>query len=243
MNIQIYQVNLGRDEKRIAFQGLDTLKKFQGTEEINSGIYDCVFSGEVDCNGLEDVFQKFNIDHPDGYKGRSLSVSDVVEVIDATDVNPGFYFCDSVGFKTVEFDTDLAEPYKEEKIKVLMVEHGKKAYEKEIGTSLNELKAVIDCDCIQPFYPYEDLVVIVCDDEGKINNSRPNRAIYGEDGQMMDIICGKFFIADCSTSSFKSLPEDMMQKYKKQFLLPERFCKINDEILAVKYDPSKEAAR
>ena len=67
--------------------------------------------------------------------------------------------------------------------------------------------------------------------------------VVGEDGKMMDIICGKFFIADCSTSSFKSLPDDMMAKYKKQFLLPERFCRINGEILAVKYDPAREEAR
>ena len=83
----------------------------------------------------------------------------------------------------------------------------------------------------------------ICDDEGKINGSRANRAIYGEDGKMMDIICGKFFICDCSTSEFKSLPDDMMEKYKKQFLLPERFCRINNEILAVKYDPAKETVR
>ena len=30
---------------------------------------------------LEEVYQMFNLDHPDGYRGRSLSVSDVVEVV------------------------------------------------------------------------------------------------------------------------------------------------------------------
>ena len=234
---------MGRDEKRVAFLGLEELERFQGSKEIDSSIYDCVFSGETDCGGLEDVYQKFNVAHPDGYKGRSLSKSDVVEIIEADGVKPGFYFCDTFGFKEVGFDPDEAEPYKEEKIRVLMVEPGKKAYETEIGTSLHELYAALDCECIQTFYPYDDLVVIVCDDEGKINGSRPNRAIYGEDGSMADLICGKFFICDCSTPSFKSLPDDMMEKYKKQFLLPERFCRINGEILAVKYDPAKEEAR
>lgn len=243
MKIRIYQVNTGRDEKRVAFQGLDTLEMFQGTDQINSSIYDCVFSGSVDCEGLEDVFQKFNTDHLMGYKGRSLSVSDIIEVIEADDINPGFYFCDSIGFKEVKFDPEKAEPYKENKIKVLMVEPGKKAYEAEIGTELHDLYAALDCDCIQTFYPYKDLVVLVCDDEGKLNGSRPNRAIYGEDGKMMDIIFGKFFICDCSTSEFKSLPDNMMEKYKNQFLMPERFCRINDEILAVKFDPAREEAR
>ncbi len=243
MNIRIYQINMGRDDKRVAFMGLDEREHFLKSSKLDGSIYDCVFSGEVDCNSLEDVFQKFNIDHPDGYTGRSLSVSDVVEIVDAETVDKGFYYCDNVGFSKVEFEPKEAEPYKDEKIKVLMVEPGKKAYEKEIGTSLEEMYAALDCDCIQTFYPYEDLVVIVCDDEGKINGGRPNRAIYGEDGKMMDVICGKFFIADCSTSSFKSLPDDMMEKYKKQFLMPERFCRINGEILAVKFDPSREEAR
>jgi len=243
MNIRIYQINMGRDDKRVAFMGIDEREHFLESSKLDGSIYDCVFFGEVDCNSLEDVFQKFNIDHPDGYTGRSLSVSDVVEIVDAETVDKGFYYCDNVGFSKVEFEPKEAEPYKDEKIKVLMVEPGKKAYEKEIGTSLEEMYAALDCDCIQTFYPYEDLVVIVCDDEGKINGGRPNRAIYGEDGKMMDVICGKFFIADCSTSSFKSLPDDMMEKYKKQFLMPERFCRINGEILAVKFDPAREEAR
>ena len=243
MNIRIYQVNMSRDENNVAFQGLDELEHFHGSREIDSSVYDCVFAGEVDCGDLEDVFRKFNIDHPNGYKGRSLSKSDVVEVIEADGIEPGFYFCDSIGFKSVEFDPEQAEPYKDSKIKVLMVVPGKKAYEKEIGTSLDDLYAAIDCDCIQTIYPYEDRVVIVCDDEGKMNGSRPNRAIYGEDGKMMDIIFGKFFICDCSTPSFKSLPDDMMQKYKKQFLFPESFARMGGEIFAIKYDPEKEVAR
>ena len=243
MNIRIYQVNTGRDEKHVAFQGFDTLEQLQGVRDINSSIYDCVFSGDVSCDDFEGVYQMFNTNHPGNYKGRSLSVSDIVEVIEAKGIKPAFYFCDSIGFKEVGFDPEKAKPLKREGINVLMVEPGKKAYEKEIGTSLEEMYAALDCECIQTFYPYEDLVVIVCDDEGKINGGRPNRAIYDENGEMMDIICGKFFICDCSTPNFKSLPDDMMEKYKKQFLLPERFCRINGEILAVKFDPAKEAAR
>ena len=245
MKIRIYQVNLGRDEDRTAFMGMGEREHFLSSPDIDSSIYDCVFDGDVDCNGLENIFQKFSIDHPDGYRGRSLSVSDVVEIVEAEGVETGFYFCDSIGFDMVNFDPEQAMPLEQnETIRVLMIEPGRKAYEKEIGTSLEELYSVLDCECIQTFYPVvSDLVVFVCDDESKINGSIPNRAIYGEDKKMMDIICGKFFICDCSTDRFKSLPDDLMQKYKKQFLLPERFARINGEILAVKYDPEREAVR
>ena len=243
MNIRIYQINMDRDNDRKAFMGLGELEHFFKKKEIDSGIYDCVFNGCVDCKGLKNVYEKFNIDHPDGYIGRSLSVSDIVEVIEAEDVDKGFYYCDNIGFSKVDFEPENAKPYAKETIKVLMVEPGKKAYEKEIGTSLEEMYAALNCQMIQTFYPFEDMVVIVCDDEGKINGSRPNRAVYGEDGKMMDIICGRFFICDCSTESFRSLPPDMMDKYKKMFYFPERFVRFNGEIAAVKYDPDKEAAR
>ena len=124
-----------------------------------------------------------------------------------------------------------------------MVEPGKKAYVKEIGTTLNDMYAALDCDCIQAVYPYDDLVAIVCDDEGKLKQSKPNRVIRDSEGRVADIICGKFFICDCSTQNFRSLPDDMMQKYKEQFLLPERFMRFNGEYIAIKYDPTKEAVR
>ena len=245
MKITIYQINTERDRESLAFRGLSEMKRQTGSEEPDGSIYDRVFDGEVDCEGLEDVYDKFNTDQPEGYEGRSLSVSDIVEVGESDSVTPGFYYCDTIGFSKVDFEPESAEPVGGEKIRVLMVEPGKKAYEKEIGTSLEDMYHALDCELIETFYPfdYEDFTVIVCDDEGKLNGSKPNRAIYGEDGKMIDIICGKFFICDCSTDNFKSLPDNMMEKYKKQFLMPEQFARVNGEIIAVKYDPERVAVR
>ena len=67
MDITIYQINMGRDHNRIAFEGLDLLKMYQGSDKIDSRIYDRVFEGEVDCKDLEDVYRKFNLEHPDPY--------------------------------------------------------------------------------------------------------------------------------------------------------------------------------
>ena len=101
MNIKIYQINLKRDQNRVAFSGTEFLKTCQGSSEINSAIYDRVYEGVVDCADLEEVFQTFNLNHPEGYKGRSLSVSDIVEVIDDNG-HSTFHFCDSIGFKEFE---------------------------------------------------------------------------------------------------------------------------------------------
>ena len=122
-------------------------------------------------------------------------------------------------------------------IKVLMVEPGKLAYEREIGTELKDLQAVVG-GFIEPYYPFEEEVCIVCNDEGKFNGMFANRAIYDKEGKMIDIIFGPFFICDCSSEEFKSLSEEQMNKYKEMYLQPEYFEKVEGKWVATKYTPA-----
>ena len=163
MDITIYQINMGRDHNRIAFEGLDLLKLYQGSDKIDSRIYDRVFEGEVDCKDLEDVYRKFNLEHPEGYKGRSLSVSDVVEIVDENG-DSTFHFCDSIGFKQIDFDPYLTEEYKEDKIKVVLCEPGKVARVAEISNTLADLQKTVKGD-IEQFCPYEEAVAIICNEK------------------------------------------------------------------------------
>ena len=87
---------------------------------------------------------------------------------------------------------------------MVLCEPGKVARVAEIGTELSDLQRVVG-GLIEPYYPFEEQVCIVCNDEGKYNGMRPCRAIYGENREMMDIIFGPFFICDCSTPYFGSL--------------------------------------
>lgn len=120
--------------------------------------YDKVFEGEVSCGNLEEVYQMFNINHPDGYRGRSLSVSDVVEVV--SEGKSTFYFCDSIGFKEIAFDPDLTETLKEEKIKVVLCEPGKLAKSATIEASLESYQKTVG-GYIEAYYPVEEPVCIV----------------------------------------------------------------------------------
>lgn len=185
MKIAIYQIDPERDGNNVAFLNYENLERFQGSAALRSEIYDKVFEGEVECGTLEEVYQMFNLDHPNGYRGRSLSVSDVVEVVG--EEKSTFHFCDSIGFREVDFDPDMTEPLKEKKIKVVLCEPGKVARVAEIGTELSDLQRVVG-GLIEPYYPFEEQVCIVCNDEGKYNGMRPCRAIYGEDREMMDIM-------------------------------------------------------
>jgi len=103
MKIRIYQIDPEKDKNQVLFLGLKTLslKNYQ----VDRKIYDVVFENEVNANDLEDVYTIFNINHPEGYIGRSLSKSDVVEVIEGNEETLiGFYFCDIIGFKKIDFN-------------------------------------------------------------------------------------------------------------------------------------------
>jgi len=178
MEVKLYQINLDRDEEGLAFMGQDYLSKQKGDPtQIDSQIYDCVFDGEIDGSTLEDAFATFNFDHPDGFKGRSMSVSDVV--ICAPDGGaPAAYFCDSIGFKQVQFDEELAKVLQRE-MTVVLLEPGKLARVATIDSSLEGMQKVVG-GLIEPFYPFEEQVCIICNEEGKINGMPLNRAIYAE---------------------------------------------------------------
>ena len=122
-------------------------------------------------------------------------------------------------------------------IRVVYVEPGKVAQVIDLGTELEDLQAAVGGN-IEPFYPFDEAVAIVCNDEGKYNGMLPNRAVYGENGEMIDVIFGSFFICDCSGESFGSLSEEQINVYKRKFQNPERFFQVNNKIIAVPYKPT-----
>ena len=230
MDIKIYQINLSRDDDRIAFLGHSQLERFQESAEVNSGIYDKVFEGAVEADTLEGVYQMFNCDCPDGFRGHSLSVSDVVEIVG--DKDAGFYFCDSIGFQQVEFGPDQAQELDTGMLRVVLVEPGKVARVAEIDGSLEGVQKTVG-GYIQAVYPFEETVCLVCNEEGKLQGLPLNRALRDEDNSVYDIVAGTFFVCDCSTENFKSLNEEQLKRYTEKYKRPERFMRVDDQILAI----------
>lgn len=185
MNIKIYQVNMSRDKNDVAFASYENLKKWQGTSAIDSTIYDKVFSGEVKCKNLNEVWDKFNRHHPRGYKARSLSKSDIVEIINK-DGKSEFHYCDAWGFQKVDFEPEKAkvsERYldlsKGEKIKVLFVPVGKYPTEMEIPNTYEAMSELVGGG-LDEYMPFDDNTAIACCNTGKQDNLPKNRAIYVE---------------------------------------------------------------
>lgn len=129
---------------------------------------------------------------------------------------------------------------------VLVVEPMKKPYMKDIDSGLHSLQREVG-GYIEAIYPYEDLVGLVCNEEGKIEGLPLNRAIYSKNGEMYDIIAGTFLIVGLSENNFSELSGELAEKYAKLFESPEMFYSINGQIEVQKVEapaagpPSEEA--
>ena len=146
----------------------------------------------------------------------------------------GEHILDADCFKTVDFSAAEVVP---EKIKVVILEPNKVARIAEIGTELEDLQKVVG-GYIEPAYYLDDPdCCVIVNEEGKMNGLPLNRAVYGQDGQMIDIIAGTAFICDCSGENFGSLSDEKLKKYTEKFKLPERFYKMNNEFIANPYQP------
>lgn len=94
MKIQLYQISPEKDKNNLLFRNYDFAVKHGG---IDYDSYELVFEGEVEAKRLDDIYTIFNLHHPEEYKGRSMSVSDIVYA-----EGLGAFFCDSYGFKAAE---------------------------------------------------------------------------------------------------------------------------------------------
>lgn len=106
MKIVIYQIIPELDKKQLMFNSIEHISKSCG-DKIPADIYEAVYSGKVEAESCDDLWRIFNLNIPKDYKGRSMSVSDVIEVIDS-DSRSDFFFCDDIGFETIAFEKEKA---------------------------------------------------------------------------------------------------------------------------------------
>ena len=114
---------------------------------------------------------------------------------------------------------------------VLIVEPGKAPYEMQIGSNLQSMQALVG-GYIQAVYPYEEPVALICNEDGKLNRLPLNRALRDSDGDIYDIVAGKFFIVGLGQSDFTDLPHELAERFAEQFRQPEMFMRVDDKIVA-----------
>lgn len=147
---------------------------------------------------------------------------------------------DADDFIDVSFNTDdgkeLSAANESKKLDVLLVEPGQYACMTTIDAGLKSLQKAVGGD-IEAAYFFDDPVALVCQEEGKINGSELNRAVRDADGEIVDIIAGKFFICGLGEEDFASLPEGLQKKYEDMFHQPETFLKMGRSITAIPIEP------
>ena len=126
----------------------------------------------------------------------------------------------------------------DEQIKVIYCEAGHKARIAEIDNNLRAFQGLVG-GWIEEYIPFDDDIAIVCNEEGKMLGLPLNRAITDDNGRMLDIIVGDFFIcyAPIESEKWLDLPPELEKKYMEKFFLPEEFRKENGKIKITKYDP------
>lgn len=116
---------------------------------------------------------------------------------------------------------------------------GKTAQVIEIDGSLESMQQIVGGN-IEAIYPFDDPVAIICNEEGKIDRLPLNRALYTEDGKMVDIACGNMMIVGLGEEDFASLQGELLEKYLEKFKHPESFIRIGGDILAIKIPEREE---
>lgn len=101
IHLRLWQIDPKLDSQNVCY--CDHARAIKIAGKIDPKIYKCAFDGELWVDSLEEVFDKFNQNRPDGYTARSMSVSDVLEIRKTSLPGlQGFWYCDTVGFKKLE---------------------------------------------------------------------------------------------------------------------------------------------
>lgn len=151
---------------------------------------------------------------------------------------------DKVNLNNHDWDEENVAQTPHREISVVLCKPGKLARVATIEASLESYQRIVG-GYIEAYYPFEEPVCIVCNEEGKINGLPLNRAVYADPdrGEMLDIIAGTFFICDCSGENFGSLSSEQLRRYTELFKYPERFFRAGNDIKALPYIPERSQER
>lgn len=123
----IYQLKHNPELNHLRFEGTESLKRMGITKDNFDAIkpenYELIYVGELselqeqtEGETLEAIYEKFNIDHPEDYRGHSLSVSDIV-VLHQNGEN-SVHFVDSFGFTGLPDFMQTLEGVKEQETEI-----------------------------------------------------------------------------------------------------------------------------
>ena len=100
-------------------------------------------------------------------------------------------------------------------MKILVIEPEKNPVVKEIDGELESMQKVVG-GSIEAVYPFDDMVALVVNEEGKLMDLPWNRLVINND-RVADVLVGTCFICGIGEEDFCSLTDELVQKYQKVF--------------------------
>ena len=126
------------------------------------------------------------------------------------------------------------------KIKALVIRPGEKPCLEDIVPDGPSLERIIDgtLECCMPF---EEVVAVFCDCEGKLRGKPLNRAFRDSAGSLFDICAGTFIIAgmDKDNGGLISLSPTHIKKFSEQFKYPETFVCVDGKLKVISIKEEK----
>lgn len=98
ISYEIWQLKDTPENRALLFSSYDYASEFRLTESRYDKVYEAQ-AGEDDYT-LDKLYYKFSVNHPEDFRGRSMSMSDVV-ILNIEGQRTAWY-CDSFGFKEVK---------------------------------------------------------------------------------------------------------------------------------------------
>lgn len=132
-------------------------------------------------------------------------------------VEEGFYFCDDVGWKRIDFDSSQCE--RMDGVRALMIFPHKPPIETHVVDDYRKWQLAVSKEgedaLMEVTYPFEDNAVVVGNDSAKLIGMEGNRQING------GIYAGQIFIVGECGENFCDLTDEQVDKYTKMFEQPE----------------------
>ena len=136
----------------------------------------------------------------------------------------------------VVFTEDSFDKPYSEKSRTYVISSDNKAFQSGMGGYS------VYASCLDGSDPCVRLDGYMFDEHGGENGWKIEKCYMLEPSrEMVEIICGKFFIAHApiEAENFQSLPPELAKKYTEKFKFPERFIRAGEDIVAVPFKPDR----
>ena len=121
-------------------------------------------------------------------------------------------------------------------MQVVVVEPKKKPTAQDIGSDLESMQKIVGGP-IEAVYPFDEPVALICNEEGKLLNLPPNRALRDDEGNVYDTISGTFFVcvAPPDSDHFAGLTDQQVKTYMERCAMPEMFLNVGGDLFVLPY--------